>query len=113
VYNVLHYSLIVVFISYSINLPWMVEALHYKPEDRGFDSRWGKLFFFPYTVPPRFTQSVREMSNVRVLGVKSGRACKADNRHPWADCMDNVRSSISHNPIGGTTLLFMCCIHCV
>jgi hypothetical protein len=43
----------------------LVEALHYKPEGCGFDSRWGywdfllTLSFLPYL---RSTQSVMEMS---------------------------------------------------
>jgi hypothetical protein len=46
----------------------MAEALRFKPESRGFDSRWGNWFFSSApkssnrTMAPAFTQPVTEMS---------------------------------------------------
>jgi hypothetical protein len=60
----------------------MVEALFYKPEGCGFDSRWGSLIFFSvpnpssHTMAPEFTKRVTEMNTGRFPGIKRGRCVR-------------------------------------
>jgi hypothetical protein len=51
------------------------EALCYKPEGRGFDSRWGG-FFLILPAPLGSTQPLTEMSTRNLPGVKGGRAAR-------------------------------------
>jgi hypothetical protein len=75
-----NYSIILV----STYLEWgkllvaqLAEALHYKPEGRGFDSRWGHWdFSFTYFFRPHYDLEVDSVSNRNeyhgyFLGVKA------------------------------------------
>jgi hypothetical protein len=48
------------------------------------------------------TQPLTEMSTTNLSGGKGQPAHKADNpyRHLWADSLENVGASTSHNPMG-------------
>jgi hypothetical protein len=48
------------------------------------------------------TQLLTEMSTRNLLGCKRRLACKDDNltRRLWADCLENMGASMSHNPMG-------------
>jgi hypothetical protein len=55
----------------------LLEALRYKPEDRGFDSRWGHWAFFIgcRTMALELTQRLTEMSTRNIFwGVKAAGA---------------------------------------
>jgi hypothetical protein len=62
----------------------MVEALCYKPEGRGFESRCGDLIFFNLTkrsirtMALGFTQPLTEIAIRRSFGTKAVPALKAD-----------------------------------
>jgi hypothetical protein len=46
------------------------------------------------------TEPLTEMSTRNLPGGKERPVCKADNlRHLWADCLENVGASTSHNPM--------------
>jgi hypothetical protein len=69
----------------------MPEAICYKSEGRGFESRWDLRIFFSRPNPSSrnmalgSTQPLTEMSKVRPT--------------LWADCLENVWPSTSHNPV--------------
>jgi len=73
-----------------------VEALHYKPEGRGFDSRWcHSNFSLTYnpssrTVALESTQPLTEMSTRNTSwGVKGGRCVRLTTLPPsCADCLE-------------------------
>jgi hypothetical protein len=50
------------------------------------------------------TQPLTEMSTGNLPGGKGRPARKASQlrRHVWADCLENVRASTSHNPMAST-----------
>jgi hypothetical protein len=65
----------------------LVEALCYKPEGRGFKSRWGHWIFFNWPNPSSrtmttmtlgSTQPLTEMSTRNILGRKGRSARKAE-----------------------------------
>jgi hypothetical protein len=81
----------------------------YKPEGRGFESRWGHRIVFNLPNPSSrtmalgLTQPLTEMNTTNYLcGVKTS---WQPHRHLWADCLDNVGSSTSHNLTGLHVLL--------
>jgi hypothetical protein len=100
VYNMFNILLIVVVINCSIDC-WgaMLQA------GRSCRLLISSLIFFTApntfsrTMAQEFTQSLTEFSTIGFLGTKSL------NHHLWADCLENVRSSTSHNPIGLHSLL--------
>jgi hypothetical protein len=49
---------------------WLNEAVLFKPEDRGFDSRWGSMWIFP-----RLNPSGRGVDPAGLVGVKAAGAC--------------------------------------
>jgi hypothetical protein len=52
------------------------------------------------------TQPLTEMSTRNLPGGKGRPARKAQpHRHLWADCLENVGASTSHNPVGLRGLL--------
>jgi hypothetical protein len=57
----------------------MVKALCYKPEGRGFDTRWGKFLNLPNPSGPLTEMSNRNIKIIMFLGSKVRRVRKADN----------------------------------
>jgi hypothetical protein len=63
----------------------VVKALCYKPEGRGFETRWGEWIFSNYLIllALGFTQSLTEMStrsrNIMFLGSRTWSVRRADN----------------------------------
>jgi hypothetical protein len=52
------------------------------------------------TMALRSTRPLTEMSTRMLLGVKGGRRVRLTSPHLWADCLENVGASTSHNPTG-------------
>jgi hypothetical protein len=52
-----------------------------------------------------FAQPLTEISSTRSFWGKARLASNADSRHLWADCLENVLSSIFHKPVGLYSLL--------
>jgi hypothetical protein len=74
----------------------VVKALGYKSKGRGFNPR---VLDLP-------NSSLGFIKIIMYLGSKVRRVRMADNLTAiWADCLDNVGSLISHNPIGLQGLL--------
>jgi hypothetical protein len=72
----------------------LVEALRYKPEGRGFDSKWG-LWDSAALWP---TQPLTEMSTRWYLGGKGGRCVRLTTLPPsCADCLEILGASTSWN----------------
>jgi hypothetical protein len=73
-------------------------------------SSWIEIWFL--TVIPKYLNRDTEMRtrnrNVIFLGSKAatGECGRQPYRHLWADCLDNVASLTSHNPIGLRVLLW-------
>ena len=64
----------------------LVEALRYKPEDRGFDPRWGHWNFSLTEVA---SASNRNEYQKYFLGGKGGRCVVLTTLPPlWADCLE-------------------------
>jgi hypothetical protein len=63
------------------------------------------MFQFTWTFQPHYDPGVDSASNRNEYQESSwrgkGRAArKANNRHLWADCLENMGASKSHNPMG-------------
>jgi hypothetical protein len=86
---------------------------YYKPEGRGFDSRWGDWIFSiflilqPYYGPGVDSASNRNEYRESSPGCKGWPARKADNLTAICEPMsrENVGASTSHNPMGLQGLL--------
>jgi hypothetical protein len=88
----------------------VVEALCYKPECHGFETRWSNLVFSIYLIlPASLGLGVYSPSNRNEYhkqkkcfwGVQRDWFVRLTTLPAfWADCLDNVGSSTSHNPIG-------------
>jgi hypothetical protein len=52
---------------------------------------WGRLSLWQKWVPEIF---------LGIKGCRSARKAWQPHRHLWADCLENVRASTSHNPVG-------------
>jgi hypothetical protein len=83
-----------------------VQALCYKPEGYGFDSRWGH-YIFQLTFRPHYGPGVDSTSNRNEYqefswGVKGGRRVRLTNLPPSVSrfSRENVEASTSHNPMG-------------
>jgi hypothetical protein len=95
----------------------MVKALSYKPEGRGFETRWDEILNLPNpfgrTRPWGFTQPLAEMSTgnikkIMFLVSKVPPVFGADNLtaiYERVDCLHNVGSLTSHNIISFHGLL--------
>jgi hypothetical protein len=91
----------------------LVEALCYKPEDRGFDSWWGHwifkltLSFQRHCGPVADSVSNRKWVPGIFLRVKRGRRVKLTTLPPSVSQMfrENVGASSSHNPMDRGGLL--------
>jgi hypothetical protein len=92
----------------------VVEALYYKPEGRRFDSRGHSFFFSIYLIlkaalgPEVYSASNKNKYQKQAkmfLGSKARPVREAYNLTAISDCLDNVGSSTSHNPIGLHCLL--------
>ena len=73
----------------------LVDILRYKPEDRGFDSRWCHWnFSLTYSCRPHYGPGVDSASNINeyqeyFLGGKGGRCVRLTNLPPsCADCLE-------------------------
>ena len=64
-----------------------VEALRYKSEGHGFDSRWCQ-WNFSLTVAPGSTQSLTEMSTRNISWVKDGRCIGLTSPITCNDCLE-------------------------
>jgi hypothetical protein len=89
----------------------VVKALCCKSEGRGFETRWGEWHFSIYLIlPPAPGPGVYTASNRNEYQKQKNKvyeewsaACAWGWQpycHLWADCLDNVGSPTSHNPIG-------------
>jgi hypothetical protein len=88
----------------------VVEALRYKREGRGIESRWGGFFNLPNpssrTLALGSTQPLTEMSTRNILemfsGVKSDQCVGLTTLPPSVSQLsrENVGTSTSHNPMG-------------
>jgi hypothetical protein len=89
----------------------VVKALCYRPQGRGFETRWGEWMFSIYLILPAtlgpLVYSVCNRSEYRkqknnVSGEYSAASAQGWQRyrHLWVDCLNNVGSLTSHNPIG-------------
>jgi hypothetical protein len=75
----------------------LAEALRYKPEDRGFDSRWGHSS----GCIMGSTQSLKEMSTRGISWVKSDRCVGLTTLQPaCADCLEIMGASNFWSPKG-------------
>jgi hypothetical protein len=91
-------------------IEWLTKALCYKPEIRGFHSRWDHCIFSNWPNPSSrtmvvgSTQPLTEMSTRNISGgeVKGGRRLRltTSSPHLWVNCLQNVGASTSHNPMG-------------
>jgi hypothetical protein len=78
----------------------VVKALCYKPEGRGFETRWGEWIFSLYLI------LAAALGPGLYLASNRNEHQKQKKYHGlWADCLDNVGSLTSHNPIGLHSLL--------
>jgi hypothetical protein len=79
-----------------------------KSEGSGLDSWWIHYIFFPLylILPASLWQLLTEMS-IRKLsgGSATGSWGWQHHRHLWADCLENVGVSTSHNPLNLHVLL--------
>jgi hypothetical protein len=96
-------------INFSLNLcrgghavMYFVEALCYKKEDRGFETRWDGPNPSRCTMALGPTQPLTEMSTRNIHGVKGGRRIRLTILPPLVSRLsrENVGASTSHNPMG-------------
>jgi hypothetical protein len=82
----------------------LVEAMCYKTEGRGFQTRRGRWIVSIYLIFPGALgpQPLTEMSTRSRKIMFLGRKVQGwqPYHHLWPDCLYNVGSSTSHNPIG-------------
>jgi hypothetical protein len=81
----------------------MVEELWYKPEGRGFETQRGEWIFSNYlTLSAALGPGVYSASNrnEHQKQREAGAYGWQPYRHLWTDCLYNVQSSTSYNPIG-------------
>jgi hypothetical protein len=77
-------------------LAYLVEALCYKPEGRGIESRWGRFFQLTYSFQPHYGPGVDSASNrneyqesfwwQKAAGIHGWQPC----RHLRVECLDQV-----------------------
>jgi hypothetical protein len=79
----------------------MFEILYYKPEGRG-STPDEVIVFFNWTNPSCRTMAFESTRPLAEMSTRNLPGCKGRPayRHLWADCLENVGASMSHNPMG-------------